>query len=246
LKCSLGRCKLSSMRWYFSITLCAAIAVTAFVLGYKVHKWRYPPTGLDHYIVRKEALRQKVQQNQFYNYVIIGDSITEYTYLPSLCGKSVLNAGISGAVIRDAAGLMADLAPILRAGTVVLAVGINDAIATRKRSDTTAADFERLVRLAKSTGAEVFAATLAPVDPTKPDGAARDPALISTLNAQIRASIPQDHLISLDTRLKSDETRDGVHLTEAGTQRWRSEIEGVVCPAWHSDHPTPLAAQTLR
>jgi hypothetical protein len=58
--------------------------------------------------------------------------------------------------------LMADLAPTLSANTIVLAVGINDAFKTRKRSDTIAADFERLVRLAKSTGAEVFAATLAP------------------------------------------------------------------------------------
>jgi lysophospholipase L1-like esterase len=224
------------MRWPLSITLCAAIAAASFVLGYKVHKWRYPLIGFDHYLARKDAIQQKVGQNQFYDYVIIGDSIAEQAYLPSLCGKSVLNAGIGGAVIHDAATLMADLAPILRASTIILAVGINDTIKTRTLSDTSAADFDRFIRLAKNTGAEVFAATLTPVDSTKPDGATRDPELITTINAQIRGSIEHGHLIDLDANLKSDETTDGVHLTAAGTEHWRSAIEAAVCPAWSSAH----------
>jgi hypothetical protein len=233
------------MRRMLSIGLCAAIAGGAFVLGYKVHKWRYP-LPLDHYVERKEAILQKVRQNRFYDYVVIGDSITEFTYLPSLCGKPALNAGIGGAVIGDATRLMADLSSILRAHTIVLAIGINDADTRRRRSDNVAADFERLVRLAKETGAEVFAATLAPVDLSKPDGAAHDPELITTINVQIRASIEQNHLINLDTALKPGDTSDGVHLTVAGTQHWRSAIEAAVCPSWHSADPTPLAARTLR
>jgi lysophospholipase L1-like esterase len=161
-------------------------------------------------------------------------SITEFAALPSLCGKSVLNDGISGARIRDAAGLMADLSPILRTNTIILVIGINDAITTQKRSDTIRADFERLVRLAKDTGAEVFAATVGPVDFTKPDGAARDSGLINAINAQIRSSIEDNRLIDLSTNLTADDTVDGVHLTEVGAQRWRSAIEAVVCPSWGS------------
>jgi lysophospholipase L1-like esterase len=239
-------CRLPGMRWRLTVALCAAVAAAAFLFGYEVRKWRYPPFALDLYVVRKEAIRQKVLQNFFYDYVVIGDSITEYAYLPSLCGKAVLNAGISGAVVQDAAGLMADLAPILSANTIILAVGINDAFKTRKRSDTIAADFERLVRLAKSTGAEVFAATLAPVDSTKPDGAARDKGTIASINALIKASVEHDHVITMDSSLKSDDTRDGVHLTEAGTQHWRGTIEAAVCPAWHSAHAIPLGSRTLR
>jgi lysophospholipase L1-like esterase len=224
------------MRRELSITLCAAIAAVAFVCGYKVHKWRYPPTSFDHYVARKEAILEQVRQKRFYDYAIIGDSITEFADLPSLCGKSLLNAGISGAVIHEAAGLMAELASILRAGTIIIAIGINDADTTRTRSDTIAQDFERLVRLAKETGAEVFVATLAPVDATKPVGAARDPGLIATINAQIRASVEHDRLISLDANLTPDETRDGVHLTDAGARRWRGTIEAAVCPAWSSVH----------
>jgi lysophospholipase L1-like esterase len=138
------------------------------------------------------------------SYFFLG-SITEFA------AQSVLNAGISGARIRDAAGLMADLSPILRTNTIILVIGINDAITTQKRSDTIRADFERLVRLAKDTGAEVFAATVGPVDFTKPDGAARDSGLINAIN-----------------------TVDGVHLTEVGAQRWRSAVEAVVCPSWGS------------
>ena len=80
----------------FSITICASVAA-AFVLGYEVHKWRYPQPDLDHYKARKDAIVAQVRQSPFYDYTIIGDSITEQAYLPSLCGRSILNAGIGGA-----------------------------------------------------------------------------------------------------------------------------------------------------
>jgi GDSL-like Lipase/Acylhydrolase family len=224
------------MRVKLLIMVCAAVAAT-FVFGYKLHKWRYPPIGLDHYVARKDAILAQVRQNQSYDYAIIGDSITEQAYVPSLCGKSVFNAGIGGARIRDAAALMAELSPILRANTIILAIGINDTITTQKRNDTIQADFERLVRSAKGTGAEVFAATVGPVDITKPDGAAHDPGLINAINAQIRSSIEEDRLIDLNANLKVDETRDGVHLTESGAQSWRSAIEAAICPSWSFAHP---------
>ena len=219
-------------RGKLSITVCAAVAA-ALISGYEAWKWRYL-LGPNHITVRKEAILAQVHQNKSYDYAIIGDSITEFAELPSLCGKSVLNAGISGARIRDAAGLMADLSPILRTNTIILVIGINDAITTQKRSDTIRADFERLVHLAKDTGAEVFAATVGPVDFTKPDGAARDPGLINAINAQIRSSIEDNRLIDLSTNLTADDTVDGVHLTEAGAQRWRNAIEAAVCPSWGS------------
>jgi lysophospholipase L1-like esterase len=221
------------------IVVCAAVAV-AFVFGYKLHGWRYPPIGLDHYSSRKDAILAQVRQNRSYDYAIIGNSITEHTYVPSLCGKSVFNAGIGGARIHDAAGLMAELSPILRANTIILEIGINDAITTQKRSDTIRADFERLVRLAKDTGAEVFTSTVGPVDITKPEGAARDLGLINAINAQIRASTEDNRLIDLNANLKADDTMDGVHLTEAGTRRWRSAIEAAVCPSWSSAHAVPV------
>jgi hypothetical protein len=223
------------MRVKLLIMVCAAVAA-AFVFGYKVHRWRYPPIGLDHYAARKDAILAQVRQHRSYDYAIIGDSITEYAHVPSLCGKSAFNAGIGGARIGDAAGLMAELSPILKANTIILAIGINDAVAAQKRSDTIRADFERLVRLAKDTGAEVFAATVGPVDMMKPEGAARDPGLVSTINAQIISSTEDKRLIDLSATLKADDTRDGVHLTEVGARRWRSAIEAVVCPSWSFDH----------
>jgi len=217
------------------LLITVAVAAT-FVCGYEARKWRHLLPGFDHYTVRKEAILAEVRQNRSYDYAIIGDSITEFANVPSLCGKSVLNAGIGGARISDAAGLMAALSPILRANTIILAVGSNDAITTQKRSDTIRADFERLVRLAKETGAMVFAATVGPVDITKPAGVAYDPGLINVINAQIRASTDRNRLIDLNADLKVDDTMDGVHLTEAGVQRWRSAIEAAVCPSWSFDH----------
>ena len=208
------------------ITICAAVAA-AFVFGYEAHKWRYPQPDLDHYTARKDAIDAQVHQNQFYHYTIIGDSITEQAYVPSLCGKSVLNAGIGGARIRDAETLMAELSPSLKTDTIILAVGVNDT----RRNDAMRTDFKRLVRVAKDMGAEVFAATIAPVDVTKPDGAARDPVLIDAINAQIRSSVEGSYLIDMGASLKAEETKDGVHLTEAGARHWRSAIEATVCTA---------------
>ena len=220
----------SRCRGKLSMTVCAAVAA-AFVCGYAARKWRYL-LGPDHYTVRKEAILAEVREFRSYDYVIVGDSITEFANLPSLCGKSVLNAGISGARIRDAEELLTELSPILRANTIILAIGINDAKTAQKQSDTTRADFGRLVRLAKDTGVEVFAATVGPVDFTKPTGAAHDPRLIDAINTQVRAFTEDNRLIDLNATLKPDDTLDGVHLTEIGVQRWRSAIEAVVCPTW--------------
>lgn len=169
----------------------------------------------------------QVRQNPSYDYTIIGDSITEQAYIPSLCGKSVLNAGIGGARIRGAETLMAELAPILKTNTIILAVGVNDT----RRSNAKRTDFKRLVRVAKNMGEGVFAATIGPVDVTKPDGAARDPVLIDAINAQIRSSVEGRHLIDMGASLRAEETKDGVHLTEAGARHWGSAIEATVCTA---------------
>jgi hypothetical protein len=81
---------------------------------------------------------------------------------------------------------MAELSPILRTHTIILAIGVNDANTTQKRSDTIRVDFGRLVGLAKEAAAEVFAATVGPVDIKKRAGAYYDPELINAINAQIR------------------------------------------------------------
>jgi hypothetical protein len=212
------------------IRTCAVVAA-AFVFGYESHKWRHPQAELDHFTARKDAIVAQVHQHPFFDYTIIGDSITEHAYIPSLCGKSVLNAGIGGAEIRDAETLMAELAPILKTDKIILAVGVNDT----RRGDAKQTDFERLVRVAKAMGAEVFAATISPVDAAKPDGAARDPALIDAINAQIRSSVEASHLIDMGASMKAEETKDGVHLTEAGARKWGNAIEGTVCRPHGSD-----------
>ena len=123
--------------------------------------------------------------------------------------------------INDAKTLIAELSPILKTDTIVLAVGVNDT----RRSDAVPADFKRLIGVAKDTGAEVFAATISPVDFTKPDGAARDPVLIDAINEQIRSSVEGSRLIDMGRSLNAGETKDGVHLTEAGARHSRSAIE---------------------
>jgi lysophospholipase L1-like esterase len=146
---------------------------------------------------------------------------------------SVLNAGVDGARISDAKELMAVLLPVLKARKIVLAIGINDAGTWARQSGVIEEDYDELVRLAKSSDAEVFVATVGPVGTTMAAGAAYDPSLIERINVPIKSVAARTglKLIDLNTRLRTDETSDGVHPNEAGNRRWRDLIEAAVCCA---------------
>jgi lysophospholipase L1-like esterase len=138
---------------------------------------------------------------------------------------SVLNAGVDGARISDAKEL--------KARKIVLAIGINDAGTWARQSGVIEEDYDELVRLAKSSGAEVFVATVGPVGTTMAAGAAYDPSLIERINVPIKSVAARTglKLIDLNTQLRTDETSDGVHPNEAGNRRWRDLIEAAVCCA---------------
>jgi lysophospholipase L1-like esterase len=220
---------LGRMPWLIA---CAG-AVVIFSSGYELRKWRQPPPGSDHIVVREQAILAQVRRNPVFDFAVIGDGLTELAYLPSLCGGSVLNAGVSGARISDAKNLMAKLSPVLKAQTIVLAIGVNDAGTWASRSETIEENYEQLVRFAQSSGAEVFVATIGPVKTTMFAGANYDPSLIARINVQIKSVATRTGvtLIDLNTQLNADETTDGVHLDEEGSKRWHDLIESAVCHA---------------
>jgi lysophospholipase L1-like esterase len=191
------------------------------------HRWRHPPRR-EHFETREQAILAHARQNPTFDFAIIGDSITEFAYLPSLCGTPVLNAGIAGANVSDAKELMTMLSPVLQARTIVLAVGVNDAGTWASQRGAIEEEYEQLVRLAQSSGAEVFVATVGPVA-----SAAYDLSLIARINAQIKSVAARTGvmLIDLNAQLHADETTDGVHLNEVGNRRWRDLIEAAVCHA---------------
>jgi lysophospholipase L1-like esterase len=207
---------------------CVVGATAIFLSGYEFHKWRHPPSR-EHFEAREQAILAHTRQNPTADFAIIGDSITEFAYLPSLCGRPVLNAGISGVTVSDAKELMALLSPVLKARTIVLAVGVNDAGTWTHQTGVVEEEYEQLVRLAQSSGAQVFAATVGPV--TMRATAAYNLSRIAAINAQIKsvAARTRAMLIDLGAQLHADETTDGVHPNEAGNRRWRDLIEAAVC-----------------
>ena len=206
---------------------CVVGAGATFLSGYEFHKWRHPPSR-EHFETRKQVILAHARQNPTVDVAIIGDSITELAYLPSLCGAPVLNAGIAGATVSDAKELMALLSPVLKARTIVLAVAVNDAGTWAHQTGVVEDDYEQLVRLAQSSGAQVFAATVGPVAPI---ANAFNLSRVAPINAQIKSVAARTGamLIDLDAQLHADETTDGVHPNEAGNRRWRDLIEAAVC-----------------
>jgi lysophospholipase L1-like esterase len=114
-----------------------------------------------------------------------------------------------------------------------LAVGVNNAGTWASQSGAVEEEYEQLVRLAQSSGAEVFVATVGPVATSMPAGAAYDFPSLHAFNAQIKSVAARTRvvLIDLNTQLRADETTDGVPLSEAGNRRWRDLIEAAVCHA---------------
>jgi hypothetical protein len=205
--------------------LIAASAI--FLSGYEFYKWRHLPSR-EHFEARKQVILAHARQNPTVDVAIIGDSITELAYLPSLCGAPVLNAGIAGATVSDAKELMALLSPVLKARTIVLAVGVNDAGTWAHQNGVVEDDYEQLVRLAQSSGAQVFAATVGPV--AMPIANVFNLSRIAPINAQIKSVAARTGamLIDLGARLHADETTDGLHPNEAGHRIWRDLIEAAV------------------
>jgi lysophospholipase L1-like esterase len=163
-----------------------------------------------------------------FDYVIIGDSITEAAYLPRVCGAPVLNAGIGGARISDAKRLMGDLAGFVHPKAIVLAIGVNDGQA--KLSMSPAEDYRTLLQMARSTGATVFAATPAAVDYSGSLGQIFNRDRAHKISETITSQARMEGAEVIDLSQLHGHTIDGVHLDPTGYQDWIRAIEASVCP----------------
>ena len=103
--------------------LCFGSAITAFALGIGVgaYKWRHPRVYTQ---VRGGFVRDALSIAGPADTLVLGDSISELTWLDGVCGKT-FNAAVAGAHISDVASLAPFAIERTRPKTIVLEVGTN-------------------------------------------------------------------------------------------------------------------------
>jgi lysophospholipase L1-like esterase len=213
----------------------AAVALIGALVGAAAIWWAYPRVHRhvqDHFTVRTRAILSQAQQGRF-DTVILGDSLVELSYLPQLCGAPALNAGLGGATIAEVASLAAEVLPVTHPRRVIVAAGVNNAGADALTDPKSfRATYAGLIQNARAQGARVYVATIAPVAPGGPLGAAYfHQDRINEFNAVIAGlGTPVISLAGLANQagqLPQADTSDGVHLVPAAYGPWNAAMSRI-------------------
>lgn len=162
--------------------------------------------------------------------VVLGDSNVELQRFTTLCGRPVLNAGISGVTTGPLARPVEGILRHARPAIVVVAVGVNDAAAARTTPfDTWQADYRALLRSVRAK--HVIVMGIPPIEPGQRWSRNFDQAMIDRQNAALPAlaAAAGAHFVRPLASTRGL-TFDGVHLTVRGDALWQAAVE-TACPA---------------
>ncbi|MCU0757568.1 MAG: GDSL-type esterase/lipase family protein [Steroidobacteraceae bacterium] len=168
-------------------------------------------------------------------YLVIGDSLVEAARLDPICGLRPLNGGVGGARVADLVGVVRRVGARDSLRLLVIAAGVNDASPPRVASVAEfEAAYETLLADAGLAPDRIIMVGIAPLERDKPLGtgyfdaprarefdrairmlAARTGATYVDLGARLGAG---------DGTARIGSTTDGVHLTPATYDTWRSAI----------------------
>jgi lysophospholipase L1-like esterase len=142
--------------------------------------------------------------------IVLGDSITELTPLPSeVCGHPVVNAGIGGLRMSDFYDLGPRLLTRKPVFLVVVALGANDRGSSHARDDY----LQLMMRLRPLSPRLISVST------------AHDASTI----AQIREAAAELEIPLIEPNISPEARVDGVHLNPAGYARWLPAVtEGIL------------------
>jgi lysophospholipase L1-like esterase len=199
---------------------------------------RFPPLTIsrEHVDVRTFIIRLKLARATE-PVVVLGDSIVEASDLPqSICGHTVVNAGIGGTTIgyfvRNTAQLLRGVKPSL----VVLAVGIND---TSSGGQADRIEPFREAYSATLQSLSAFPVAVATITPIGLDASnAYDASLVDRFNDVIRQLANGRMLVDLNKGLSGNFTVDGIHPNGDGHRLWNAEVVDAIgralgCAASH-------------
>jgi lysophospholipase L1-like esterase len=157
---------------------------------------------------RLVAIERDIAQNQDERvYLAIGDSITELADLPTICGRSPINAGIGGATSTTFVKLGRRLSDLSKPDFVVIALGTNDAIQGRIDGFK-----DRMINLIDSL--HPLPVLIVPLPP------GRSVPSVGTFNAVI-SSLPEPKANSLTSVVNIS---DGIHLSATDYNQWKASV----------------------
>jgi hypothetical protein len=207
-------------------SLIVLLSGCAGVLVAKIDSWRELRDPLNgplcfdvpcpHFITRMSAIESVIaQQSGGPNYLAIGDSITEFAELESICGRKPVNAGIGWATSETFRMHGARLAALLKPDFIVVALGTNDA--TRSKAGFR----EHITALFMSL--KDYPVVVVPIPETH--GVSKAAEYNATLKQFGPLARPLTSVHSTD---------DGVHLAPSAYPMWKGSIriavERLVCP----------------
>lgn len=211
------------LRRSFLILLLLALPAT-FIVGRELGK-RSPGFHV-HSTVRNAAILSQAEQAEPGGAVLIGDSITEFLHMPTLCGLPVLNAGTGGARLADVAKIVPELVARAKPAHVVLSVGVNDAqLAERRDVAAWKASYAHLI--SRLSVPRVTILGVRSPDPSKKLAKIFDAAFIDEENDALADLAKATHVAFVPSA--PVDTVDGVHLSAAGYDAFRRGITDVLC-----------------
>jgi hypothetical protein len=198
------------------------IVALALTLASFLYFWR---TKNERAFLQYAQMRQFVIQSILDRFsspiIVLGDSIVELSTLPPfLCNHAVINAGISGA--QTTSGLAAILKQSLRgkrAKLIVLSIGTNDAVMSR-RTDDFARSYKSLLEDIKPL--TEHAAVMAIPELESPIEANER---INEYNAAISMLATQQGIDFVHLpQMPTPHTTDGIHLDNHGYSIWDAAL----------------------
>jgi len=209
--------------------------------GYRIYPLLHPLNVASHGELRERAILSQLAQIGPGSNIFIGDSVTELAYMPTLCKKPVLNAGIGGfssvGILEEAEALPADV----KFDDAYLAFGTNDVVGPKRLN---AEAFERtysaVINALRGRVRRIFILTIPGLSLVHLSDDYLRLSDIADVNEAIKRVAAQNNVTMIDAHAALTEPdgtmragfgTDGVHLSALGYRAWIAKIEGSSCPS---------------
>jgi lysophospholipase L1-like esterase len=163
--------------------------------------------------------------------VVLGDSITEASSLPrSVCGHSIVNAGLNGAsTASDLGGWLAPVVEGKRLAMIVVALGTNDVLTLASQGERNFADrYGKLLGELSKLAPRLAVVQIPPVEARR--------RMTDKMREEIMATIDRFNSVLPDVAARNNAsfvtlppadgpiTIDGIHLSSEGYVAWEKAV----------------------
>jgi lysophospholipase L1-like esterase len=209
----------------FMLIACAIALTLLFV--------RFQEVRDGHASSRSKAILSHASQEQW-DVVIIGDSMVELASINQICGKKVLNAGISGATVRGMSAISEQLAKMIKPRIAIIALGTNNSRVNQSGEDASFdRDYLQIIKNFRAVGSEVKLMEIPPTTQIE-KGVLFDKMIVQKRNNFInKQGLPVGHiwkdLVTPAGWMNLKYTTDGVHPNNRGYALWLASIGKLIC-----------------